>query len=256
MKRTIHAPVQPLVRRLEQIGGLSRQGVIATSRWVQDYRLPTASQQVLWLFPASAMIGAGVACLMASGLGVSPFDVWLSAVAERTPLSFGQAAWATSGVLFLVAVVLGVTPTARSVAFIILNGFMIDGASVLVVTPDRLSTRIALSTIGAVVLAAGVATVVRKGSAGGSFEALMVAAEQRGGRPLLVRSLLEIGFLAAGIVAGGSFGLMTVVIALGMGPVIGFGLQALDDHRVGRELRLAAQSPEPAEPAAAGSWRG
>ena len=58
VKRTIHAPVQPLVRRLEQIGGLSRQGVIATSRWVQDYRLPTASQQVLWLFPASAMIGA------------------------------------------------------------------------------------------------------------------------------------------------------------------------------------------------------
>lgn len=237
MKRLVPGPVRPLIRRLERFGVLSRQGVVATSRWVQDYRLPTASQQVLWLFPASAMIGAGVALLMAAGLGVSPFDVWLSAVAERTPLSFGQSAWATSGVLFLVAVALGVRPTARSVGFIVLNGFMIDIASALVVAPDGLVTRVGLSAIGVIVLASGVATVVRKGAAGGSFEAIMVATERRGRRPLLVRTLLEIGFLLGGIVAGGSFGPTTVVIALGMGPAISTGLQALDDHRVGRELR-------------------
>ena len=232
-----------MVRHLERVGGLSRQGVIATSRWVQDYRLPPASQRVLWLFPASAMIGAGVALLMVADLGVSPFDVWLSAVAERTPLSFGQSAWATSGVLFLVAMALGVRPTARSVGFIVLNGFMIDIAATLVVAPEGMATRIGLAASGAVVLASGVATVVRKGAAGGSFEAVMVAAEERGRRPLLVRTLLELGFLGGGIVAGGSFGPMTVVIALGMSPAIGLALQALDDHRVGRELRLAVPEP-------------
>ena len=45
MLRRLRIPrVTALVRRIESIGGLSRQGVIATSRWVQDHPLPSAWQ--------------------------------------------------------------------------------------------------------------------------------------------------------------------------------------------------------------------
>ena len=57
-----------------------------------------------------ALIGIGVASLGAAGLGLSPFDVWLSALDGLTPLSFGQSAWVTSGVLFLIATCFGVRP--------------------------------------------------------------------------------------------------------------------------------------------------
>lgn len=217
---------------------MSRQGVIATSRWVLDHPLPTASQQALWLVPASALIGVGVASLSAAGLGLSPFDVWLSALDGLTPLSFGQSAWVTSGVLFLIATFFGVRPTSRSVSFILLNGVTIDLARTLIVEPDALAVRIVMGLGGWMVLVSGVALVVAKGASGGAFEALMQVAERRGRRPLLLRSVLEIGFFVAGLSLGGAFGPMTIVIALGMGPAIATGLQAIEDHRVGRELRL------------------
>ncbi len=232
------AAISPLIGWIESVGGLSRQGVISTSNWVRTHPIPTGPRRVLWLLPASVMIGAGVASLTAADLGVAPYDVALSAVAQRTPLSFGQAAWAVSGSLFALAALLGVRPTSRTIALTFLNGLTIDIARQIVVAPDSAVARFGLAVFGAVILALGVATVVYQAAAGGAFEALMQAAENRGRRPLVIRSALEVGFLIAGAAAGGSFGPMTVAIAVTIGPAIGAGLQAYEDHRVGRELRL------------------
>ena len=239
-----------LTRGLGNIGGLSRQGVIATSRWVRTHPLPSGSQRALWLIPASVMIGAGVASLAAAGLGVAPFDVALSAIARRTPLSFGQAAWALSGTLFLVAAIFGVRPTGRSLGFMLLNGLTIDIALQVIVAPENLLSRIALSFIGTVVLAIGVATVVHQSAAGGAFESIMTVAEQRGRDPLIIRTLLEVTFLIAGALLGGAFGPMTVIIALSIGPAIRAGLQAYDDHHTGRDIRrsTATSNPSPQSP--------
>ncbi len=245
--RRVKSAFSALVRWLEGLGGLSRQGVIASSNWVRSRHvppLPEGSQRALWLLPASLMIGVGVASLAAAELGVAPFDVALSAVAERTPLSLGQSAWAVSGVLFLVAAVLGVRPTSRTISLMFLNGLMIDAAGQVIVTPDGLGSRAAMATVGSVVLVFGVATVVYHAAAGGAFESLMKVAEIRGRRPLVMRSGLEIGFLIGGMAAGGAFGPMTVVIALGMGPAIMTGIQALEDHQVGRRVRLTNSLPE------------
>lgn len=244
--------VSGLVQRVENLGGISRQGVVATSRWVHDHPIPTASQQVLWLVPASVLIGVGVASLDAAGLGLSPFDVWLSGLSDITPLSFGQSAWVTSGLLFVIATAFGVRPTSRSVSFIALNGLSIDLAGSLIVGPDPIGVRIALAAGGWVVLVCGVALVVAKGAAGGAFEALMHVAQRRGHRPLLLRTSLEVGFFVAGLAIGGSFGPMTIVIAFGMGPAIVSGLQAIEDHRTGREIRLSGSgSPKAGSSASA-----
>ncbi len=184
------------------------------------------------------MIGFGVAFLAMADLGVAPFDVLLSAVAAQTQLTFGQSAWLVSGSLLAVAALLGERPRVLGLAFVVLNGFTIDLAFQLVVAPTGMVTRVGLALAGAVTLAAGVAVVVHTSATGGPFEALMVAMQRRGHRPQRVRTLMEVSILAAGIAAGGQFGPMTVVVALGMGPAIATGLQALDDHRVGRALRL------------------
>jgi uncharacterized membrane protein YczE len=240
MKRTLAS----LPQRIVDLGGLSRQGVIVTSRWVRTHPLPSGSRRVLWLIPASVMIGAGVASLAAANLGVAPYDVGISAIARHTPLSFGQASWAMSGTLFLLAALLGVRPTSRSLALIFLNGLTIDIALQIVSEPQGLVAQIGLAAFGAAILVVGVATVVYQAAAGGAFEALMQAAEKHGRRPVAVRSALEIGSLVIGAIAGGSIGVMTVIIALTIGPAIGFGLQAFDDHRLGREVRLAAVQSE------------
>jgi uncharacterized membrane protein YczE len=233
-----------LAQRIGNLGGLSRQGVIVTSRWVRTHPLPSGSRRVLWLLPASVMIGAGVASLAAAGLGVAPYDVGISAIAHHTLLSFGQSSWAMSGTLFLLAAMLGVRPTSRSLGLIFLNGLTIDIALQIVSEPQGLGARIGLAAFGAAILVVGVATVVYQAAAGGAFEALMQAAEKHGRSPVVVRSALEVGSLVLGAIAGGSIGVMTVIIALTIGPAIGLGLQAFDDHRLGRDERLAAAQPE------------
>ena len=255
VRHVLFSCVNWLVRRIENLGGISRQGVVATSRWVQDHPIPTPSQQALWLVPASALIGVGVVSLDAAGLGLSPFDVWLSGLSDITPLSFGQSAWVTSGLLFVVATAFGVRPTSRSVLFIVLNGLSIDLVGTLVVAPDPIGVRFALAAAGWVALVCGVALVVAKGAAGGAFEALMHVAERRGHRPLLLRTALEVGFFVAGLAIGGAFGLMTVVIALSMGPAIVSGLQAIEDHRIGREIRLTGSGSPKAGSSARSSTR-
>lgn len=236
-RRSLGAGTRALSRRLLSIGSLSRQGVIASSVWLRSHPLPSRSQRVLWLLPASMMIGFGVAFLSAADLGVAPFDVLLSALADRTPLSFGQSGWLVSGSLLAVAAALGERPRLVGMTFVVLNGFTIDLAFQLVVAPVGIVSRVGLALVGAVTLVAGVAVVVHTSATGGPFEAMMVALQRRGHRPQTVRTMMEVTMLTVGIAAGGQFGPMTVVIALCMGPAIATGLQALDDHRVGRLLR-------------------
>lgn len=219
--------------------GISRHGVIAGARRFRVAPLPSAAARLGWVLPASMLIGLGVALLLAADLGLPPFDVWLSAVDHRTPLSHGQAAWATSGVFFAMAAVLGVRPTFVGIVFVFVNGVSVDVARQLIVTPDTLGVRVAMAASGLVMLTAGIALIVHTAATGGSFEAIMEAADRRGVHPGRVRTGLEVSVLTAGIIAGGGFGVMTVVVALTLGPLLAATMQALADHRSGREARLA-----------------
>ncbi|MEQ8839410.1 MAG: hypothetical protein RIB98_00355 [Acidimicrobiales bacterium] len=229
--------------RLIGRSGISRHGVIAHARQkAADPRLrpplPASAERLGWVLPASALIGLGVAFLLAADLGLPPFDVWLSAVDQRTPLSHGQAAWASSGLLFGVAAALGVRPTLVSVAFIVANGLAVDIARQIIVPPDTIGVRLAMAAIGIAMLIAGVGLIVHTAATGGAYEAITEAAARRGISPVRFRTGLEVGALAAGVAAGGSFGFVTVIIALGVGPLLAAAMQALADHRAGREARL------------------
>jgi uncharacterized membrane protein YczE len=196
----------------------------------------------MWVIPASALIGLGVAFLLAADLGLPPFDVWLSAVDQRTPLSHGQAAWATSAVFFLIAAALGVYPRPVSAVFVLTNGLAVDIARQVVVAPDTIGVRIAMAAVGLLVLIAGVGLIVHTAAAGGAFEAITEAAKRRGVSGTRFRTGLEIAVLVAGVAVGGSFGVATVVIAVGVGPLLAVTMQALSDHRAGRDARLASLS--------------
>ncbi|MEZ5244559.1 MAG: hypothetical protein R2707_05625 [Acidimicrobiales bacterium] len=222
--------------------GISRHGVIAGARKLRVSPLPSAAARLGWVLPASALIGLGVALLLAADLGLAPFDVWLSAVDQRTPLSHGQAAWATSGAFFVVASGLGVRPTFVGVVFVFVNGISVDLARQLIVTPDTLGLRLMMAASGLFLLTAGIALIVHTAATGGSFEAIMEAAERRGVHSGRVRTGLEVSVLMAGILAGGRFGVMTIVVALSLGPLLAATIQALADHRAGREARLESET--------------
>lgn len=234
MRRRILSP------KLIAWGGFSRHGVMATARRIRRAPRPTRAVRIAWVVPSTALIGLGVGLMLRAELGVPPFDVLLSAVDAQTPLSHGQAGWAVSGALMLVAVALGVKPRVAGLAYMATAGLAVDLAHGIIVTPDALATRIAMAGAGLVLLVAGIGVIVHTSATGGAFEMLMEGLHRRGLPAARTRGALEVATLLLGILAGGDFGVMTVVVALSIGPMIAVTLQAFADHRAGRTARVAA----------------
>lgn len=218
--------------------GFTRQGVIDAARQVYGSRAMTPARSMVFLVAGTALIGVGVTMFRRADLGVPPYDVLLSAVDRHSALSHGQAAWATSAVLFLLAAVLGSRPKVASLVYVALAGAMVDGSYALVGDPSNTATRWAFVVAGVAALTSGIAVVVHTTESGGAFEVLTRAVQIRGVNPQTFRTVLEVGVLAIGAVAGGRFGVATAVFALTIGPLLSAVLQALADHQVGRDLRL------------------
>lgn len=223
-----------------QVGnlGFGRQAALVAARRVFPTRAQSAARQAAALIIASTLIGVGVSLLRQADLGLPPYDVLVSALQPRLSISFGQTVWAISGVLFLVAGILGQWPNRWGIAYVLAVGSAIDAVSALVNAPASLFGRLAFVGIAVMVLSVGISLVVHSGSTGGSFELLMKAGEARGFDRVRVRTSLEIAILVTGIVLGGSFGPATFVVALGIGPCLGAASQMLQDHAEGRTRRL------------------
>ena len=234
------------VVRVIQLGGISRHGVIASARWVRHAApKPSRAIRVAWVIPSAALIGLGVALILAAELGVPPYDVLLSAIAERTALTHGQASWAISVVLMSTATLLGVRPKLVGLVYVFTVGLAIDVGRQVIADPDALQLRIGMAALGLALLASGIAIIVHTQATGGAMELLMQAGARRGLRPVRVRTALEFSIFGIGLALGGAFGPVTVITAVVLGPSIAAALQALADHRAGRDLRLGREA-EPA----------
>jgi uncharacterized protein len=190
------------------------------------------------------LFALGIVFILESELGLSPWDVLNQGIAKHTPLSFGMANVAVGLCVLLVAWALGGKPGIGTVANAVLVGTFIQ----LLTSVDAL-TRLSDEPVGvrAVLLVGGIA-IVALGSAfyiAGDFGAgprdtlMLVGARRTGFRIGLVRATLELCALAAGIALGGTFGIGTVVFALGIGPMIEASFWLLE------QTPVADASPEP-----------
>jgi uncharacterized membrane protein YczE len=246
-------PVQAIRFALRFVGrlGFGRQSALAATRRMFPMRAISPARQALSLFVGSTLIGVGVGLLTQARLGLSPYDVLVSALVPRIGLSFGQTVIVVSAVLFLIAAALGKRPSRWGVAYVLANGVAIDAVSSSINAPESMVARVLFVVASLAALGSGISLVVHSGSTGGAFELLMAAGEERGYDRRRVRTSLEVGILTAGIVLGGSFGPATVAVALSIGPILGCMGQALADYSYGRSLRLLEASPEARHPSAA-----
>ncbi len=229
--------------RWENFAGFSRHSVMPALR-ATTAPASTAGAIVGSLVIGCSMIGFAVALLVESHLGLAPYDVFSAGVGEATGITLGQAGWAISAVLFLVASILGHRPGPWSVAYVIGNGIAIDAMTGLLATPESLVARIAFLGVGIVAMASGINFVVHAGVTGGPFELLMAAGSDRGINPTTTRYSLDFGVLGLGIAIGGPIGLGTVLYAGSMAMVLGRIRQALLDHEAGKLARLAPVASE------------
>lgn len=224
--------------------GFGRQAALAAARRVFPARAHTPARRTASLFAGSMCIGTGVTLLTRANLGLSPYDVFVSGVEPHLGLSFGQTVWAVSGLFFLVAALLGQRPSRWGIAYTFANGVAIDAASGLINAPGSLLGRWIFVAAAMCFLTTGISLVVHSGSTGGAFELLMRVGEVRGFDRRRVRTSLEVGVLASGVMLGGQFGPATVVVALTIGPLLQIASQMLADHALGRSVRQLNGAPD------------
>jgi len=163
--------------------------------------------------------------ILESKLGLSPWDVLNQGISRHSPLSFGFANVAVAIVVLCIAWSLGGRPGVGTVANALLVGSFIQlltyAHDIRNLAHDGLGVRIPLLAAGILLIGPASAFYIGADLGAGPRDTLMlVGARRTGYRIGIVRAVLEICALVAGVVLGGTYGVGTVLFALLVGPIV------------------------------------
>jgi uncharacterized membrane protein YczE len=157
--------------------------------------------------------------LLASGLGVDPWDVFHQGLSRRIGLSVGTWVIVIGAAVLLLWIPLRQRPGLGTLSNVIVVGVALDAFLAIVDQPHSLVARVVLLAGG--VLLNGIATgcYIGAGLGPGPRDGLMVGFAARGHSIRAVRTGIEVTVLVVGYLLGGTVGVGTVVYALCIGPL-------------------------------------
>jgi uncharacterized protein len=178
------------------------------------------------------LCACGIVAFLEAELGLPPWDVLHQGVAEQTPLSFGGANLAVSLLVLGGAALLGARVGLGTVLNAVLVGSFVIALSAIEAVDELsdspLGARVALMVGALVLFGVGSALYIGADMGAGPRDSLMVVTSSRLHVRLGVsRTGIEIVALLIGIVLGGTFGVGTIVFALGIGPAVELSFRAL-----------------------------
>jgi uncharacterized protein len=194
------------------------------------------------LFVGLFLFALGTVLTLRASLGLSPWDVLADGMRRRTPLSFGEAVIVAGFALVVVTWFAGIRPGPGTIANMVLiggfeelllrNGFLegVAAASVLL----RTITCIAgIATIGL-----GSALYIGAELGAGPRDSLMLAVATKMRWPVgAARALVEGGAFLSGLLLGGSWGVGTLLFAVGIGPSVDVWFRIFKMDTAGRRQR-------------------
>ena len=167
------------------------------------------------------LVGVGVSVTITAEVGVAPYDVLTTGLAELTGMPLGLSAVCVPAAFVVIALLLGGGRIGPGTAIAMVGvGPVI--AVMLEVLPDvePLPPRIAMFAVGATTIALGITSTVVAELGPGPAEAPMLALVDRGLPLAPVRTGIEITSVAVGWLMGGQVGVGTIVFALLIGPAL------------------------------------
>lgn len=168
-----------------------------------------------------ACFGTGIAFFVRGNIGVPPWDVFHSGVADKVGSTLGTVLIVTSFVVLVLWVPLRLRPGIGTILNAVEIGLVENVMADLLPRPGALAVRLAMMCAGMVFIAAGSGLYIGAELGPGPRDGLMVGLNQRFGISVrLARTVVEVTVLVIGVVLGGSIGLGTFVFALGIGPLV------------------------------------
>jgi uncharacterized membrane protein YczE len=179
------------------------------------------ARRLVQLYLGLLLYGLSMGLMIRAGLGVMPWDVLHQGLSGQLDLSLGTVTVIVGTAVLLAWIPLRQRPGLGTVSNVIVVGVGVDAALAVLPTPSGPALRVAFAVAG--ILLNGVATAAYIGVhfGPGPRDGLMTGLVRRtGGSVRLIRSAIEVVVVACGWLLGGTVGLVTVVYALGIGPLV------------------------------------
>ncbi|MEU6817877.1 hypothetical protein [Streptomyces sp. NPDC046860] len=210
-----HVPVQ--VRHDQPV--LTRLNALA------QIRAGRTTRRILQLLVGLVGYGAAVMTLVQSGLGAASWNVLTEGVATRLGVSFGWATNLISLLVLLAWIPLRELPGLGTLLNVAIVGFAADATAAVLPPPQGTLAEIAYLVLGLLALAFFDALYLGAQFGSGPRDGIMTGLVRLTRLPVAaVRTGIEIAVAGTGWLLGGTVGAGTVLIALCMGPLVGYFL--------------------------------
>lgn len=170
------------------------------------------------------LFGVGIAMMLQSGLGLTPWDVLHQGLAEQFGLTVGTWSIIVSFVVLLLWLPLRERYGLGTVLNAFIIGIVIDLAALVIPEPSNVWLDGVLVTAGILLIGLASGMYIGANLGPGPRDGLMTAIARRGLSIRMTRWGLEIVVLIVGIAMGGTFGVGTVAYAVFIGPIVQFFL--------------------------------
>ena len=179
------------------------------------------ARRLVQLYVGLVLYGLSMALLVQSSLGVMPWDVLHQGISRRTGLSLGTVTVLVALVVLLAWVPLRQRPGLGTVSNVVVIGLAVDAALAVLPAPSATAAQLSYGAAGVLLNAVATAAYIGVDLGPGPRDGLMTGLVRRTGRSVrLVRTSIEVAVVATGWALGGRLGLLTVVYALAIGPLV------------------------------------
>ncbi|WKZ82029.1 MAG: hypothetical protein QY307_08035 [Acidimicrobiia bacterium] len=179
------------------------------------------------LFLGLVEFGLGLALMVASGLGLPPWEVLHQGISRHVPIPLGTVGIITGLLVLLLWIPLRERVGVGTLLNAVLIGVAIDLTLLWLRQPEAMVLRWGFLVAGLLLIGSGSGFYIGAGMGPGPRDGLMTGLARRGVSVGVVRTFIEVTVLAAGWLLGGTVGVGTVLFSLGVGPVVQFFLVRL-----------------------------
>ena len=194
-------------------------GAVELAQDRQTTGIGRLGRRLVNLYAGLVLFGVSMALMLASGLGLGPWDVLHQGLAEHTGLPIGWIVVGVGALVLLLWVPLGQRPGLGTVSNVVVVGLAVDAALTVLPQPRHLLVRLAFLVGGVIANGAATGLYLGAGLGPGPRDGLMTGLARRGHSLRLVRTVIELLVLAVGWLLGGTVGLGTVLYAVSIGPL-------------------------------------
>lgn len=165
-------------------------------------------------------VASGVAMMIRAEIGVAPYDVLTTGIADATGIEIGVAAMLLPLVFTLLGWALGRAPGPGTLLAVLFVGPILGLVLEALPTHEAMPPRLLLFGLGFLLIGAGITAVVIAEIGPGPAEIVMLAIHDKGYPLARARTGIELTCVALGWIIGGQIGAGTVVVAVLIGPLL------------------------------------